>query len=809
MREKIFLYIYNHIKNNSILFITVALLLLTIFLLAYFYIPLKSDYIDLLPQDLEAVKKIKILSNKLKGVGQLSIVIQSEKKDVNSMIKISDLLYEKIKDFPEIDYINYKIAESFKRALFLFVDIDDLKEIYRRVYEKVQFELLLNSAFNLGLEEAGDVEFNINDIIDKYKNRSGAISIYESNYFISKDKDILVMFLKPKFMASDIEKTERLMTKIKRIVSDIIVKDLSSDLSISFGGTYVLTYDQKTAIADDIKKTSLIAIAIIFIVIIISVKSFRYSIFLLLSLFIGVMSTFALAFIFFNHINLITGFLIALLTGLGVNYGTHFILRYTEELNSGNSDDPLKVAFSKTIVASLTGALTTSVAFFTLFFSKFLGFSEFGLLSSFGVMITLFATYLFVSAFIIFTDRFFKKSFKIGSNREKLKNFNSDTNLAIFSLFIIALFFLAILMTAIFSNRIKYIEFEYDSKKLEVKDQESIKTTELIQKKFNVSTDPAIYFTENRDEEMDFFNTVNKLKKNSDSMIGSIMTISSILNDLDLQKEKIAIINKIRKELKNLPLSAIKDQNIRKFLKEFLSGSENLSVITENDMPFEIKKRFMYVDENSKLYISQVFPNKVLFDARDMKKYVDEIKEIRGEKGIYKTTGMHILYVHLIDIVLRESKIFILVVFLIIWLMLFLDFKNIKDSIICMVPLIFAFIWLLIIMASLKIKFNFMNIIVLPTILGTGVDNSIHLYHRYKESKNIFCSLRSTGKANFIMSLTVAVGWSSLFFARYEGLKTMALLGSIGIMLTFFASLIFIPAVVLIRDFFFLKKRAF
>lgn len=807
MREKIFLFIYNSVKKKPALFVVLAFLCLFIFLLAYFNIPLKSDYIDLLPQELEPVKKIKLLCEKLKGVGQFSIVIQSAKRDTAKMIEAADILYNGLKDFTEIDYINYKIPDSFKRAAFLFVDINDLKEIYRRLYEKVQFELLVNSAFNLGLEEEGEVEFNIDDIIDKYKNKSGSISIYESNYFISKDKDILVMFLKPKFMASDIEKTEKLIDKIKKFVSTLNIKD--SDLSISFGGTYVLTYDQKTAIASDIKKTSIIAIVAIFFIILISIRNLRYSIFLLLSLFIGVMSTFALAFIFFNHINLITAFLIALLTGLGVNYGTHFILRYKEELKSGNVNDPLKIAFNKTIVASLTGALTTAVAFFTLFFSKFLGFSEFGALSSIGILITLIATYTFVSAFILLTDRFFKKAnSNVTTNETILLRSITVSNKGI-SLLFIATFFIVTLLTIIFFNKVKDIEFEYDSKKLEVRNQDSIKTTELIQKKFNVSTDPAIFFTENRDEEIDFFNSVNKLKNNNNSMIGSVMTISSILNDYKLQEEKISVIKKIRKELKTLPIGSIRDQKIIKFLKEFLKETENISVITEEDLPPEIKKRFIFQDGEVKLYISQVFPNKVLFDARDMKRYVDEIKEIRGEKNIYKTTGMHILYVNLIDIVLNESKIFIFIVFIIIWLMLLLDFKNIWDSIICMLPLIFSFIWLLIIMGLLKIKFNFMNIIVLPTILGTGIDNSIHLYHRYKESSNIFYSLKSTGKANFVMSVTVAVGWSSLFFASYEGLKTMALLGSIGIILTFIATIIVIPSIIFLYDLFFTKKTSY
>ena len=161
---------------------------------------------------------------------------------------------------------------------------------------------------------------------------------------------------------------------------------------------------------------------------------------------------------------------------------------------------------------------------------------------------------------------------------------------------------------------------------------------------------------------------------------------------------------------------------------------------------------------------------------------------------------MHILYVYLIDTVLKESKIFISIVFIIIWLLLLIDFKNVKDSLIAMVPLIFGLLWLVQIMSIFNIKFNFMNIVVLPTVLGTGVDNGVHIFHRYKESGNIFKAIYKTGIANLGMSLTVALGWSALFMAHYEGLKTMAFVGVVGILMTFIASVTIMPAIIILFE---------
>ena len=87
-----------------------------------------------------------------------------------------------------------------------------------------------------------------------------------------------------------------------------------------------------------------------------------------------------------------------------------------------------------------------------------------------------------------------------------------------------------------------------------------------------------------------------------------------------------------------------------------------------------------------------------------------------------------------------------------------------------------------------------MNMVVLPIVLGTGVDNGVHIFHRYRENGNIWMAVLKTGPAAFAMSFTVALGWSVLFAAKYNGLKTMASIAVIGIMMTYLASVTLMPA---------------
>lgn len=802
MRQKIISALYQFIKKYPVLVIILSVIMGVLFFLAFRFIELKSDYIDLLPPKSEPVVTLKYLSEKLKGVGQFSIVIESRSKDTKALENTCDYLSGRLDDMPEIQHFFYKIPKDFiKKYAFLLLDTEDLAEIHRRLHEKIQYDLWKDVPFFISLEEEEDaVEFNIDDIIEKYKSRNSSYNFSNSDYLISPNGEFLVIFLKPNFMPTKVENTGALINKIRDAADEYIKQNNPDDLSVSFAGTYVLSYDQKNAIYKDIKITSLIALIMIFFAIIIFVNNINYSTFLLYALGVGVLSTFGIAYVLLGHLNLITAFLIAILTGLGVNYGIHFLVRFNEEQAKTTYQRALYHSFLKTGRASLTGALTTAVSFFTLSFSKFRGFSEFGMLASAGILITLLATYIVVAACMIITRARRIKGivlFKTNAYKEVIVSEQTHRRNR---KFVLLLSLVMVVVTASLAFKLKDLRFEYDSKKLEVRAQDSIAKTELIQERFNISTDPAIFYTYDRQEEIDFYNTVIDLMSKENSQIGNIISLSTVIKDEEEQKLKIEWLKKIRYEIETLPENAIKNPEMLERINMFMESTASLAILRAEELPTQFKARIMADDNGKPLYISQVFPDKILFNARDMKNFVAEIKTIKGKIKEYFPTGMHILYVYLIDTVLKESKIFITIVFFIIFILLLIDFKNIKDSLIAMVPLIFGVIWLLEIMSFFHIKFNFMNIIVLPVILGTGVDNGVHIYHRYKDTRDILTAIYNTGKANFAMSLTVALGWSALFAAKYQGLKTMAIVGVIGIMMTFIASVTIMPAIILLID---------
>jgi predicted RND superfamily exporter protein len=105
------------------------------------------------------------------------------------------------------------------------------------------------------------------------------------------------------------------------------------------------------------------------------------------------------------------------------------------------------------------------------------------------------------------------------------------------------------------------------------------------------------------------------------------------------------------------------------------------------------------------------------------------------------------------------------------------------------------------------IQFNFANVVVLPLLLGIGVDSGIHLVHRHRvalEEGTAGVPERelletSTAQAVFFSALTTMVSFGSLALSRHVGFASMGQLLLIGVVVMLVANLVVLPAILAVR----------
>lgn len=139
-----------------------------------------------------------------------------------------------------------------------------------------------------------------------------------------------------------------------------------------------------------------------------------------------------------------------------------------------------------------------------------------------------------------------------------------------------------------------------------------------------------------------------------------------------------------------------------------------------------------------------------------------------------------------------------------VFLVLLIAFRRPADALLALVPAMVGFAWMLGVMALLGFRFDAANIVVLPLILGIGVDAGVHLVHRARQSAAEHGVARldevvaGTGAAVALASVTTAVGFAALMLAEYGAMFSLGLLMTIGILCCLVASLFVLPSIMVV-----------
>ena len=124
-----------------------------------------------------------------------------------------------------------------------------------------------------------------------------------------------------------------------------------------------------------------------------------------------------------------------------------------------------------------------------------------------------------------------------------------------------------------------------------------------------------------------------------------------------------------------------------------------------------------------------------------------------------------------------------------------LDFRNLRDAVLALLPPLGGGLLMFGILGLLGVDLNPANLIVLPLVLGIGVDDGVHVVHDFRNQSGPYRTSCSTINAIVLTSLTSMIGFGSMMLAAHRGLWSVGLVLVIGIGSCLFVSLVTLPAI--------------
>jgi predicted RND superfamily exporter protein len=233
-------------------------------------------------------------------------------------------------------------------------------------------------------------------------------------------------------------------------------------------------------------------------------------------------------------------------------------------------------------------------------------------------------------------------------------------------------------------------------------------------------------------------------------------------------------------------------QNFAPYFKKSVIKMSSAESIRQDELPVSILDR--YSNKRRDQFLVTVFPAGNLWqDAELLKKFADDLERVSD-----KATGMPLVFRALIEIIGRDGRNAVLLTLVIVFLLLWVDYRNPGHSLMAMIPLALGVFWMVGFMHLTGMKLTIMNFMGLPMIIGIGIDYGVHILHRWRHEGRgkIRIVYSSTGKAILLTSLTTMLAFGSLVFSIWRGFGQLGGALFLGVGACFLTTVIVLPGII-------------
>lgn len=806
-----------------------------------------SDFKALLPQESAAARAMTDVGERVGSGSALFVVIDSPDPQAN--LKFVETYAEKLRSIDEVALAHYHNDKAFfeKRQL-LYMEAEDLQTLHDRTKKAIREAKKKANPLFVSLDDDEPVEVETDDIEAKYAERLTQNKYKE--YFVSDDGYSMTIVVRFVETSTNLVATNELLERVREVGEQLDPTSYHPQMTIELGGGLVNRKREYDSILGDIQISAIFTVVALFGVIAVYFRRLRAVMLVLIPLAMSVMWTLAIALLVFGALTTISAFIFAILLGLGIDFSIHLLSSYDHERGDGASRvDALEACYSSTGRATIIGAITTFSVFVVLAFAQFRGLSQFGVVAAVGVLCAVLAMVATLPAMIVTFDRRVPAKPK---RREIPLRFEPSRRTAVVML--VAAVGITVLAgwsatNIIFEENFREIaqidwpwipEKDVDEARAhadhqgwrmavirfrharEIRRQLEPETfvmdreQKTIGKKYSTavgklqtSTPTIVLFDESANAAKVYRALNQAMESGAVDTIKGVASIWGFVPPPQVQQRRLKIIGEIRELLDGENLAGV-SQKQRQRIEE-LEPKLDVESFGVTDLPLWTKRLFKEAGPLAKepapgepfayeytVYLNEAIDSMVGGDAR---RFLQDVKQIGRETGLdLRVASPSVVYVAMLDQIKADGLRMIAIALVAVFLILAFAFRGPHRALVALMPLLVGVVWMLGAAAFLGIKLDFFNVIVLPVVLGIGIDDGVHFYHHFRESGSVSETMSRVGMSVTMTSITSMIGFGGLAVTDYAGLKTIGHLAICGIATTWLATLFVLPPLLVLMQ---------
>ncbi len=622
---------------------------------------------------------------------------------------------------------------------------------------------------------------------------------------------------------------------------DAIEQDINAmrakfpDIEAGMTGGPALAHGEQVSTEHDIALASVLAIVSNTLLVVVPFRGIVEPAFALIALLVGVAWSFGFTTLAVGHLNLLSAVFTSILAGIGINFPIHMMARYDEARRRGAATaQAVRLAVVNTGSGVVASASIMALAFLMPVFSHFKGIAELGLVSAAGLFLCLVSALFVYPALVTIRDRNRPPRARLHRVRPE-----EQSRLAIlFRRPWIIVAGASVLTSGVFVLAPR-VRFDQNLLKLQAENSEAVRFEDKLLRDSGRSSWFAVSLAKTRAQAESVAARYRKLPEVSDAetiatyipreqaqkrailanlkpLVVSVEVMplahqgdsAALEKQLEALKFKLdsatsgdpssqpaqtaELIGEALSRLKTSPGAfdayqrAMASDLTRKLaeLKRNLSPGE----ITQDNLPKVLRDRFIGA---TGVYLVQVYPRGDVWGDAALHRFVTALRTVDP-----RVTGPPVQTYAMATMMRRGYERAAVLALIAVFVFVFADFRNLRDTMLATVPLVFGGAWLLEAMVLLRWEFNLANLFAVPIIIGTGVDNGVNMLYRWREEhdKSELILTKAVGKSVTIASLTTIAGFAALIPATHRGISSLGWVLSLGVGFILLATVLVLPA---------------
>lgn len=756
----------------------------------------KSSYVEMMPASTPEVRGVRDAASKVSSTTELTLAISGPPA---ARLAFAQRAVKALRVLPDVVCVDLErpAAFFFDRWLYL-VPPAELEHLADGVERSVRRLRARANPLFVPLDDAPDPWGELREILAGWPDAHGlgrpSLDEGPAVLEVTPDGRYLLVSIRPRAtMVTPIGEYPRLLGSIQRAIDEA---DPGRDgVEARLTGQMLVALEEYEVLSRDMKVATALSFVMVVLLMVVVTRRLGTLPVVGIPLAVGLAGTLAVTQLAVGHVNAVSGFMMPALVGLGVDFCVHLLLGYLERLDAGAAPlDAMRQAIAALTVPSLAAAATTALAFAALLVNTFDGLSEYGIIASLGVLVMLAATFLTLPPLALLLLR----KPRPGRAARSPRPLNPALAWAMVGA--------TCAFAAVAACWAPDVEFFNNFKALRGHMASSGFHEEIMEARGGPAEATLLMvgdLAEARVVEAEGRALAAAQTGDRDTDIARVLSVASLLPaDAAAQRAQVA---RMRAALDRVPVRRLEVDDRRRV--EVFRRWVEAEPWGVDDLPQGLRGRLM---SNGGAPFVWIWPRREL--AHDAlfavwTGHLDKIRRASAARGVdARVLDKSSIVTRMVTFIRGDFPLSFGLAVLAIVLVTVLTFRRAAPSGWVLGSLAVGLLGMLGIMGGMGLEFNLFNIVVLPSIVGIGIDNAVHVVHGHcvEGPGSVERVVATRGKAALLSSATTGLGFGAMIVAHHQGIRSLGVAAMIGMTCACLSSTVALPALLSLMD----RRRA-